>query len=206
QLDHVRLAESHDLFVGAALGIEIRSALAAADRQPGERVLEDLLETEELDDPDVHRGMEAQPALVGPERRIELHPEPAMDPHLAAIVDPRHAEDDLAFGLANPLDQRAIEIAGMLGHDATEAFEHFGNGLVELYLTGVPAQNLIENRLQFFVYVGHSASACPSAVGPCSLFARRSTRRTGQGGFFSAMVSFASRLAPAGGIPPAKRG
>src|SRR5690606_39885180 len=35
---HERLAEPHDLALGLSLGIEISSALAAADRQAGQRV------------------------------------------------------------------------------------------------------------------------------------------------------------------------
>jgi hypothetical protein len=50
ELGHEALAEAHDLGVGLALGVEVRAALAAADGQRGEGVLEDLLEAEELDD------------------------------------------------------------------------------------------------------------------------------------------------------------
>jgi hypothetical protein len=89
-----------------ALGVEVRAALAAADRHAGQRVLEDLLEAEELDDPEVDARVEAQAALVGAERRVELHAEAAVDLHLALVVDPRHAEDDLALGLADALDDR----------------------------------------------------------------------------------------------------
>jgi uncharacterized protein with PIN domain len=58
-----RLAEAHDLAVGAALGIEVRAALAAADRHAGERVLEDLLEAEELDDAEIDGGWKRRPPL-----------------------------------------------------------------------------------------------------------------------------------------------
>src|SRR5690606_41500146 len=53
QLGHEALAEPHDLGVAAALRVEVGAALAAADRHAGERVLERLLEPEELDDPEV---------------------------------------------------------------------------------------------------------------------------------------------------------
>ena len=45
QLIHEGLAETHDFFVGLANGIEIGTALATAERQVGQAVLEDLLET-----------------------------------------------------------------------------------------------------------------------------------------------------------------
>src|SRR3712207_7561815 len=50
---------------------------SSADRHAGQGVLEDLLEAQELDDSEVHRRMEPQPALVRPERRVELDAETA---------------------------------------------------------------------------------------------------------------------------------
>ncbi|SKX71357.1 Uncharacterised protein [Mycobacteroides abscessus subsp. abscessus] len=58
QLGHERLAEPHDLAVGSTLRIEIRSALAPADRETGERVFENLFEAEELDHSEVHARVE----------------------------------------------------------------------------------------------------------------------------------------------------
>src|SRR5690606_29253817 len=81
KLRNERLAEAHDLAVGAAAGIEIGSALAAAYGKASERVLEDLLKAEKLDDPEIDRRMETDAALVGAERGIELNPEAAVDLH-----------------------------------------------------------------------------------------------------------------------------
>ena len=75
--------------VGFALGVEVAAALAAADGQAGEAVLEDLLEAEELDDAEVHRGMEAQAALVGADGAVELHAVAAVDVHVALRRPPR---------------------------------------------------------------------------------------------------------------------
>ena len=47
---------------GARLGVEVAAALAAAHGQRGQRVLEDLLEAQELDDAQRHARVEAQPA------------------------------------------------------------------------------------------------------------------------------------------------
>src|SRR5699024_3728348 len=79
QLGHERLAEPHDLAVAAAVRVEVGAALAAADGQAGQRVLEDLLEAEELHDAEVHRGMEPQAALVRAERGVVLDAEAAVD-------------------------------------------------------------------------------------------------------------------------------
>ena len=48
--------------------------------------------------------MEPQPTLVGAEGGVELHPEATVDLDLAVVVDPGHAEDDLALGLADAPD------------------------------------------------------------------------------------------------------
>ena len=121
QLGHEALAEAHDLVVRLALGVEVGAALAAADGQAGQGVLEDLLEAEELDDAEVDRGVEAQAALVGPERGVELDAEAAVDLDLALVVLPRHPEDDLPFRLADALDDLALAELGVLGEHRSEA-------------------------------------------------------------------------------------
>src|SRR5699024_8976375 len=114
QFGHQRLAEAHDLAVAAALRVEVRASLAAADGQPGDRVLEDLLEPEELDDSEVDRGVEAQSALVGTQSRVELHTESAIDLDDAGIIDPGYAEDDLPLRFAQTLERREFQVFGVL--------------------------------------------------------------------------------------------
>ena len=72
QLGHEALAEAHHFVVGLALGVEVRAALAAAHRQRGQGVLEDLLEGQELQHAEVDRRVEAQPALVGADGAVHL--------------------------------------------------------------------------------------------------------------------------------------
>ena len=97
QLGHERLAEPHDLALGGLVRIEVRTALRAADGKSGEGVLEDLLESEELDDSQVHRLPEPQTTLVRAEHRGVLHAETAIDTNPTRIVHPRDSEDDLPF-------------------------------------------------------------------------------------------------------------
>jgi hypothetical protein len=58
--------------------------------------------------------------------------------HSAGIVGPRDAENDLAFGFAEPLKDRAFKELGVPVMDRTEAFEDLVYGLVEFLLTWVP--------------------------------------------------------------------
>lgn len=108
QLRHERLTEAHHLVVRAAPRVEVAAALAATDTEAGQGVLEHLLETEELHDAQVHRRVEAQTALVGAERAVELDPETPVDADSAFVVLPRHPEEQLSFWLAQPLDERSL--------------------------------------------------------------------------------------------------
>src|SRR5208337_3171940 len=60
EFGHEALAEAHDFVIALALGVEVRSALAAAHGKSGQGVLEDLFKGEEFEDSEVDRGMEAQ--------------------------------------------------------------------------------------------------------------------------------------------------
>ena len=62
---HEGLAKTHDFSVGLTLGVKVRTALRTAHRQAGQRVLKDLLKTQELNNGQVYRRVEAQTALVG---------------------------------------------------------------------------------------------------------------------------------------------
>ena len=88
QLCHEALAESHYFTIGLALRVKIRATLAAADRQAGQGILEDLLKAQELDDTQIHRGMETQAALVGADSGVELHAETTVHLHLAVVGQP----------------------------------------------------------------------------------------------------------------------
>ena len=155
QLGHEGLAEAHDLGVRAPARIEVGAALAAADGHARQGVLEGLLEAEKLDDADIHGRVEAQPALVGAERGIELHAEAAIDLHLALVVVPRHAEDDLPFGLADALDQPVLGIVGPLGDHRPETLQNLAHRLMEFRLAGIAAAHGVEDRIKFFVQGGH---------------------------------------------------
>src|SRR5690606_12556825 len=141
QLGHERLAEPHDLLVGAAVRVEVAPALAAAYAEAGQRVLEDLLETEELDDAEVHRGVEAQPALVGAERAVVLHAETAVDVNPALVVLPGHTENDLTFRLYQALHQLCGGQAGARRQSRPGGFEYLVHGLVELRLARITPQH-----------------------------------------------------------------
>src|SRR5699024_7006286 len=142
------LAEPHDLAVAAAVRVEVGAALAAADGQAGQRVLEDLLEAEELHDAEVHRGMEPQAALVRAERGVVLDADAAVDLHGALVIDPGDTEDDLPLRLAQPHQDAVVLVLGVPGLDDLERLEHLPDSLMELGFSGVAVENLVVGRLE----------------------------------------------------------
>jgi len=97
QLTHESLAEAHDLRIALATWREVTATLATTHRQGRQRILEGLLETEELQDAQVHGGMEAQTALVRTDGTVELHTVADVHLYLALVVDPGHTEGDDAL-------------------------------------------------------------------------------------------------------------
>jgi hypothetical protein len=114
QLADEGLAEAHHFARAAALGVEVGAALATAHRQRGQRVLEGLLEGQELEDRQVDRRVEADAALVGADGRGVLDAVAAIDLHLTMVVDPRDAEHDDALGFDQAVEQAVLGVfAGM---------------------------------------------------------------------------------------------
>jgi hypothetical protein len=114
QLAHEGDAELADLVVALALGVEVGAPFAAAhvDCQrrsvvmtcrsehrtrrltSGESILVDLLETQELQDREVHRRVKAKSALVGAEAGVELHSVTPVDLHLTFVIFPEDPKLD----------------------------------------------------------------------------------------------------------------
>ena len=111
------MTKTHDLHLGLSLGVKIRATFAAADRQAGQGVFEDLLETKELDNAQVDRGVETKPALIRTECGIELDAKPAVDLNCSVIVNPWHAEDELTLRLTETLHQAIVSVLRVFFQD-----------------------------------------------------------------------------------------
>jgi hypothetical protein len=108
ELPHEGNAELADLVVGLALGVEVGTTLATAHVEAGQSILEDLLETEELQDREVDSGVKSQTTLVGTESRVELHTVTLVDLALALVVLPDNAELDDALGDGGNLESLLV--------------------------------------------------------------------------------------------------
>ena len=142
ELGHEGLAEPHHLALGLALRVEVGAALARTHRERGQRVLEDLLEREELQQTEIDRRMEAKATLVRADRAAHLDPEPSVDLDVAPIVDPRNPEHHDALRFDRPLEDLRIDVAGVPGEGQLDRFGDLLDRLVELGLAGVLGDEL----------------------------------------------------------------
>jgi hypothetical protein len=98
KLPHEGNAELADLVVRLALRVEVGTTLATTHVEAGKSILEDLLETQELEDGKVDSGVETETTFVGTESRVELHTVALVDLALALVVLPDNTELDDALG------------------------------------------------------------------------------------------------------------
>ena len=133
------------------MGVEVGAALAAAHGEGGQRVLQDLLKAEELDNGEVDGGMETETALVRSDCGVELNTVAAVYVGNAVVVDPGNTEHDHALRLNKALDEASLLPFGVLVNDELEALENFTDSLKELGLIGVALLNVCVYTLEVFV-------------------------------------------------------
>ena len=146
------MAEPHNLAVTLALGVEVGAALAAAHRQGGEGVFKDLLKAQKLDDGQVDGGVEAQPALIGADGGVKLHPVAPVDLHLAGVIHPGDAEHDHPLRLHHTADDVEPLVAGIGLHHRLQGLQHLLYSLEELGLMGVFGFQIVHHRQQISVF------------------------------------------------------
>ena len=137
QFSHERLAETHDLTVAFAMGIEIAASLAAADRKAGQTVLEYLFKAEELEHAERYILMEAKASLVRSKGPVELNTVAAVDLDLSFVIDPGDTEFNDTLRLTHPLQKGGFFIFRMCFNDGSKTREHFFDSLQKFGLRSV---------------------------------------------------------------------
>ena len=89
--------------------------------------------------------MEPKPALVRAQRAVELHAHAAIDLYPAAVVLPGDTEQHLTIRLADPFDDALFEVFRMAGQQRFERADHLGDSLMELRLTGIARNDVLED-------------------------------------------------------------
>ena len=136
ELVHESLAEAHHLSLALAAGREVGTALGTAHGQRGERVLEGLLEGEELQDTEVHRLVVAQTAFVRADGVVVLDAVAHVGLNLALVVGPGDAELDDSIGDAEALHEIVFLKFGVLVVLFFDGGEHLAHCLDVLRLIG----------------------------------------------------------------------
>ena len=95
--------------------------------------------------------MEPQSALVRADGGIELNAEAAVDLHFAAVVYPRHTENDLPFGFDQPLQNPVFLDGGVFFQNRLERGQHLVHGLQKFFFVRVFGFGLRINALGVFV-------------------------------------------------------
>ena len=154
------LAETHHFARAAALRIEVGAALAAAHWQGGQGILEGLLESQELEDREVDRRVEADAAFVRADGRGVLDAVAAIDLDLAMVVDPGDAEHDDPLRFDQAVEQAVFGVFRVLRDVRPQAFYDFGYCLQKFRLPGIAGGCLPDEFVKTLVAHSFSLARC----------------------------------------------
>ena len=156
ELCHECLAESHNFCIALAVWIEVRTALAAADRETCQGVLEDLLESEELDDSRIYVWSKSESALVRSDCAAELISVALVDLYLAGIVNPYYSESNSSFRLNESLKKCSLFILRMLLNNRLKRSKNLFYCLVEFNLARIVLFALLDDSFYIICHWYHS--------------------------------------------------
>ena len=96
--------------------------------------------------------MQAESALIGSNRAVELHAVSGVHLNLSLVIHPRYAEDHLTLRIHQSFQQGILSVSFLirLDHDS-EGFQNFLYRLMEFRLRGVFLNHLSDN----LVYIRH---------------------------------------------------
>ncbi|MOA01389.1 hypothetical protein D3C78_1207970 [compost metagenome] len=106
-----------------------------------------MLEGQELQYAEVHRGVETQAALVRADGAAHLDTVAAVDLDLARVINPRHTEQDCPLRLDHALKNAGLKVMRIGLKEWPETAQHFFDCLVELRLGRVA---LFQARKEIF--------------------------------------------------------
>jgi len=137
QLDHVTLAETHDLVIGFTFGIEVRATLAPTHGKGGQGVFEHLLKSQKLENPQIDRGVEPEPAFVGADGAVHLNAIAPVDLNAAPVVLPADPELDDPLGFGDALQNLFLPVTRITVQDRLHRLHHLTHGLVKFSLVRI---------------------------------------------------------------------
>jgi len=132
EFPHEGEAETTDLVVGLTLGVEIGSSLSSSHVETSESVLEDLFESQELEDGKVDGRVKTKSSLVRTENGGELNTETGVDLASTLVIFPCDTESD--DSLRDHENFESILVFRRLLEERSESRLDLVNGLLELGL------------------------------------------------------------------------
>ena len=87
--------------------------------------------------------MEAESTLVGAKSGVKLHAKSSVNLNVSLIINPWDAEDDLAFGFNEALDEPLFRVVLIVAKDIFKAAENLLCSLVKFWFTRVPLEYLL---------------------------------------------------------------
>ena len=145
QLIHEGLAEAHNLSLALTTGREVRTALTAAHRQCGQRVLEGLLESKELQNTKVYRFVITQTAFVRANSVVVLDAVAHVSLDITLVIHPSDTEFNHTIGNAKTLDEVSLLEFGVLVVLLLNGGENLRNSLDVLRLIGESLFEIFNN-------------------------------------------------------------
>jgi hypothetical protein len=148
KLGHEALAEAHHFGVALALRVEVGAALAAAHRKAGQRVLEGLLEGQELQHRLGHGRVEADAALVRADRIVVLDAPAALHADIVVVVLPDDAERHHSIRLGDAAQDLIFVIERLILDELEDILRHLLHRLCEFRLAWIAALHAFHEAIE----------------------------------------------------------
>jgi hypothetical protein len=141
--------------VRLALRVEIGAPLGTAHGQPGQAVLEGLLEGQKLQNTFGDGGMEPDTALVGPDGVVVLHPPTALHANTVVVILPANPEADDAIRLSDTPQDLVLVVLDLVLNEFKDVFGDLLHCLHEFELAGVATLDPLHELFKIDVILFH---------------------------------------------------
>ena len=139
KFSHESLAETHDFRIALATRAEIATTFGTTHGKSGERVLECLLESKELQNAEVYRGVETDTAFVRTNGVVMLYAIAVVDLNFILVVNPCYAELVDTIGNAKTFNKVHLFELGVLIICFLNCGEHLRHSLNVFGLSRIAA-------------------------------------------------------------------
>ena len=149
---HIALAETHDFSIGFAIRIKVCAAFSAANRKTRQRVLENLFETEELNDTGIYVFLETETAFVWPDCAVELATVTGVRMDFTVVIFPDNAECKHPFRFNHTIQEIVFFVFRMTFYNRIQRRQYFFYGLDKFRFIGMFRFDVFDYRCKILVH------------------------------------------------------